>query len=194
MGVPIMEKNHRQLPTHCHRIVLYGPESTGKTTLAKALAAHYDTEWVPEFARTYLQEKWDSHKTTCTLEDLPLIVHGQLAWENERLAKAKRWLFCDTNALVTQVWSVTHFNGYCAPEIKAAVHQLHYDFYLLTTPDIPWEKDDLRDRPEARDAMFGVFKQYLESQNTPYFVVTGQGEQRLQSAIQALERAFPLAQ
>jgi len=77
----------------CLRVVLYGPESTGKTTLAKALAAHYRTLWVPEFARSYLQEKWDRQKTVCTLADLPIIAQGQLAAENAAITQANRLIF-----------------------------------------------------------------------------------------------------
>ena len=72
-----MEKSIQQRASNCLRIVLYGPESTGKTTLAKALAEHYQTTWVPEFARTYLQEKWDQKKEVCNLEDLLSLQMGK---------------------------------------------------------------------------------------------------------------------
>ena len=68
-----MEENLQQQNSDCIRIVIYGPESTGKTTLAKALAEIYQTTWVPEFAREYLQNKWDSTKEVCSLEDLIMI-------------------------------------------------------------------------------------------------------------------------
>ena len=73
-----MEKNLKQQQSDCLRIVLFGPESTGKTTLAKALATYYDSSYVPEFARDYLQKKWDTTQEVCTLEDLLVIVKGQL--------------------------------------------------------------------------------------------------------------------
>ena len=73
-----MEKNIQQRATNCLRIVLYGPESTGKTTLAKGLAEIYQTTWVPEFARMYLQEKWDHKKEVCDLNDLRIIAKGQI--------------------------------------------------------------------------------------------------------------------
>jgi len=88
-----MEKKLQQQQTSCLRIVLYGPESTGKTTLAKALAAAYDTAWVPEFARDYLQQKWDQKKEVCDLEDLLHITEGQLQLENQALKTAKDFLF-----------------------------------------------------------------------------------------------------
>ena len=69
-----MEKNNSKKSGDCLKIVLFGPESTGKTTLAKELASYYKTNWVPEFARDYLQRKWDQKKEVCSLEDLPIIV------------------------------------------------------------------------------------------------------------------------
>ncbi|MGC6422200.1 MAG: AAA family ATPase [Flavobacteriaceae bacterium] len=183
-----METFPQQQPSSCRRVVLYGPESTGKTTLARALAAHYQTQWVPEFARDYLQEKWDRNQESCGLDDLPEIVKGQIQLENKALSKAHKWLFCDTNVLVTKVWSLTHFHGYCAPELAEAVNHYHYDFYLLTSPDIPWEPDILRDRPHQRDEMFSAFLEELKHLQQPYAIVQGTGEERLQNAILALEK------
>jgi nicotinamide riboside kinase len=97
-----MEKDLRQVTSPILRVVLYGPESTGKTTLAKALAKHYQTQWVEEYARDYLQKKWDQHQAVCTIEDLPIIVKGQLESENQKAIKANKLLFCDTNVVVTK--------------------------------------------------------------------------------------------
>ncbi len=177
-----------QKSSRCLRVVLYGPESTGKTTLAKALAAHYQTPWVEEFARPYLQEKWDREKTVCSLADLPIIAQGQLEAENAAIAQANGLIICDTNILVTKVWSETHFDGYCAPELEAILAHTHYDLYLLTSIDVPWEKDDLRDRPNDREAMFTYFKAQLEAYNFPYLLLEGNPEQRLEKAVAAIEQ------
>ena len=177
-----------QISSRCLRVVLYGPESTGKTTLAKALAAHYQTPWVPEFARSYLQEKWDKHQAVCTLADLPIIAQGQLAAENAAVAQANRLILCDTNILVTKVWSETHFEGYCAPELNTILEQTHYDLYLLTSIDVPWEKDDLRDRPNDREAMLAYFKQQLVQYNFPFLVLEGNPEERVEKAVAAIDQ------
>ena len=182
-----METSIQQSPTSCLRIVLYGPESTGKTTLAKALAAHYATQWVPEFARNYLQEKWDREQAVCSLNDLPTIARGQLSAENDALVKANEFLFCDTNCWVTKVWSETHFDGYCAPEIQALCENAHYDLYLLTQTDLPWVKDDLRDRPQQRQQMFHHFKQQLIEHQLPFIEVGGTQQHRLENAIEQLD-------
>jgi len=179
----LIQQQHSSL----FRVVVFGPESTGKTTLCKDLAAHYKTLWVPEFARDYLQEKWDTTQEICTLEDLPTIAQGQMDLENEALKSASKVLFCDTNILVTQIWSETHFDGYCDPKIIAAVNQVHYDLYLLTGVDVPWEADDLRDRPNDREGMFEYFKVKLEEQNVAYEYIKGDRENRIKQATTAID-------
>ena len=180
-----MDKN-LQNENLCLKIVLYGPECTGKTTLAKLLANHYKSEWVPEFAREYLQKKWNKFQKVCTKKDLPVIVSGQLKMENKKISKAKKYLFCDTNILVTRIWSETHFKGYCDPEIIKLSEQLSYDYYLLTSIDFPWKKDDLRDRPNDREKMFSYFKDVLDNNNKPYSVIKGSIEERLTDSIKII--------
>ena len=182
-----MEKDFKQVPSGLLRVVLYGPESTGKTTLAKQLAAHYQTAWVDEFAREYLQKKWDEKREVCAREDLPVIVAGQLQLENQAIAKARQLLFCDTNVVVTRVWSETHFDGYCDPLIIACTEQFRYDLYFLTGIDVPWEKDDLRDRPDDRQMMFDYFKDTLDKLQENYLVLEGNQEERFKKAVAAID-------
>ena len=182
-----MEKKLHQAPTDCLRIVLYGPESTGKSTLAKALAEYYNTQWVPEFARDFLQEKWDREKAVCTLDDLLTIARGQLELENDLISTSQRFIFCDTNILVTKAWSETHFDGYCAPELQHWVEKFHYDHYFLTNVDVPWEADDLRDRPDQRRVQFDHFKGLLDQLRVSYTLLKGKHPQRMKQAISILE-------
>ena len=181
-----------QNPSKIFRVVVYGPESTGKTTLCQDLAAHYKTQWVPEFARSYLQNKWDQKREVCSLEDLPLIAKGQMELENQLITKANKILFCDTNILVTQIWSETHFDGYCDPIIKQTVDQVHYDFYLLTGIDVPWEQDDLRDRPNDRKNMFKYFHKNLISKDLKFKYIKGSREKRIKTAQTAIDSIFLL--
>ena len=177
----------KQEPSSILRVVVFGPESTGKTTLCKDLAAHYKTLWVPEFARTFLQDKWDKKKEACALEDLITIAKGQMIAENSALSEANKILFCDTNVLVTKIWSETHFDGYCDPIIKEAVKQVRYDLYLLTEIDVPWESDDLRDRPNDRKLMFDFFKNILKAQKFNYKHIKGSRENRIKQATTAID-------
>ncbi len=180
-----MEKD-LQRKNDCLKIVLFGPESSGKTTLAKSLAAYYNTEWVPEFAREYLQNKWEKYRKVCQREDLPTIVSGQLRLEDQKISQAKKYLFCDTNILVTRIWSETYFDGYCDPEILKLSKDLKYDYYLLTSIDVPWKKDDLRDRPNHRKNMFNYFQETLDREKTPYSIIKGSYKERLFNAVQIL--------
>ena len=185
-----MVKGIKQKKTNCKRIVIYGPESTGKTTLARDLANHYKTKWVPEYAREYLQKKWDLYKGKCDLDDLINIALGQIKMENKIISKSKKFIFCDTNILVTKVWSETHFAGYSSPEIKNILKSVRYDYYFLTNIDVPWVKDDLRDRPDNREEMFNYFRKQLDIDEIQYSLVSGDNEERLKKAILILNKIF----
>lgn len=177
-----MEKELEQKPSDCLRIVLYGPESTGKTTLARKLADHFNTEWVPEFSRAYLQEKWDREQKVCEIKDILPIAAGQIQMENQLAKKAKKVLFCDTNLLETAVYSQTYFDGYCDSSLLKHALKAHYDLYFLTYIDMPWVEDDLRDRPDQRDLMFTKFKEPLDVHKKPYMILRGKFQERFETA------------
>ncbi|MDI6045215.1 DUF4301 family protein [Flavobacterium yafengii] len=180
-----MEENLRQLSngaTKIIKIALFGPESTGKTTLAKQLAEYYKTEWVPEYAREYLQEKWDANQQICTVDDMLPIALGQTKLENESAVMANKYLFCDTNLLVTKVFSEVYYD-YCDPLLDQAAREHEYDLFFLTDIDVPWEKDDLRDRPEERESVFAIFKQSLIDNKKPFVILSGDKKLRLKKAV-----------
>jgi len=180
-----MEENLRQLSngaTKIIKIALFGPESTGKTTLAKQLAEYYKTEWVPEYAREYLQEKWDVNQQICDIDDMLPIAFGQTKLENESALIANNYLFCDTNLLVTKVFSEVYYD-YCDPLLDQAAREHEYDLFFLTDIDVPWEKDDLRDRPEERESVFAIFKQSLIDNKKPFVILSGDKKLRLKKAV-----------
>ncbi|MEN2399592.1 DUF4301 family protein [Flavobacterium sp. MC2016-06] len=181
-----MEKNLRQQKTTIIKIALFGPESTGKTTLAKQLAAYYETEWVPEFARDYLQQKWEENQHICVADDMLPIAYGQTALENEKLSSAVKYLFCDTNLMVTKVFSEVYY-GFCDPILNEAALEHEYDLFFLTDIDVPWEKDDLRDTPDGRETVFSVFKQTLIDTKKPFITLSGDKESRLAKAVSIID-------
>ena len=152
-----MEKYLQQQKTDCIKIVLFGPESTGKTSLAVELAKHYKTVFVKEFAREFLQKKMDEQNKVCEIDDLIPIAIGQMNSENILSKKANRILFCDTDLLTTATYSRLYFNNFCDPLIDKYSKKNKYDLYLLLDIDIPWVKDDLRDRPNARKLFFDEY-------------------------------------
>lgn len=182
-----MEEKLKQKPSNLIKVVLYGPESTGKTTLARQLAQHYNTLWVPEYAREYLQDKWDRVKQTCAPEDLLPIAEGQMRLENSLSDEASRLLICDTDLLETKVYSEAYYLGYCDPLLEKYALENTYSLYFLTYIDTPWEKDDLRDKPAEREWMFAYFKDTLEQYHRNFVILKGTREQRLASAINHID-------
>ena len=183
-----MEKNLRQEEINLVKVVLFGPESTGKTTLSIQLAKHYNTVWVEEYARPYLQRVWNQERRTCEQRDILPIAYGQIALENRLAKRADRILICDTDLLETKVYSEEYYGGYVDPKLEEAAIENSYDLYFLTYIDTPWVEDDLRDRPEQRLEMFEAFKKALDDHNRPYVLLKGDKETRLKAAIEAIDK------
>ena len=183
-----MEKKLKQKPINLVKVVLFGPESTGKTTLSRHLAHHYNTVWTPEFAREYLQKKWNKERKTCEVEDLLPIAVGQMKLENRLAKRADKVLICDTDLLETKVYSEEFYDGFVDERLNKAATENTYDIYLLTYIDTPWEDDDLRDRPGLRLEMFNAFEKSLIDNNRPYIVLKGDKETRLKNAVETIDQ------
>jgi len=182
-----MEKNLRQEEINIVKVVIFGPESTGKTTLSNQLARYYNTVWAPEYAREYLQDKWNNYRKTCEDIDIIPIAEGQMKLENELAKKADKVLICDTDLLETKVYSQEYYGGFVDPKLDQAAKTNKYDLYLLTYIDTPWEADDLRDRPEMRLEMFNAFEKALKDHNKNYILLKGDKETRLKTAVKAID-------
>ena len=182
-----MEKDLKQINSDIIKVVINGPESTGKTTLTKQLAEYFNTEYVPEFARNYLQEKWDLKKEICSKEDLLVIVKEQLNLENELSSKANKVLLLDTNIITTVNWSITHFDGFCDPWIIRQTEFLEYDHYLITNIDFPWVKDDLRDRPNERENMLSSLINQHDIRGLKYSIISGVKDVRKSQSIDIIK-------
>ncbi len=183
-----MEENLKQEKANIVKVVLFGPESTGKTTLSQQLARHYNTVWAPEYAREYLQNKWNNMRKTCEAKDLIPIAIGQIKLENDLAKKADKVLICDTDLLETKVYSQEYYGGFVDKELDQAAKENQYDLYLLTYIDTPWEADDLRDRPELRQEMFNAFEKALIDHNKNYILLKGDKKTRLKKAVDAIDK------
>lgn len=166
------------------RVCVFGPESTGKSTLTQLLADYYQTVAVPEYARTLIEAKGG-----VTAEDMPAIARGQQALIDLRLPQARRVLFTDTDALATTVWSRWLFG---APDaaVEAVAAQHPSDFYLLTAPDLPWVPDMVRYFDGRGPEFFDDCRETLARHGRAFAVVGGQGPARLQNAVAAVDTAM----
>ena len=181
-----MEEPLKQEAADCLKVVLFGPESTGKTTLARQLAEHFETLWVPEYMREYLQQKWDNKREKCTKDDLIPIAEGQMKLENETAKLVDKLLICDTNLLEIKVYSEHYYNGFCPRKIEKFAKENTYDLYLLTFIDVPWKIDNMRDSPDEREEMFRTFETQLTNYQLHYEILKGSQVERFEIAVKMI--------
>lgn len=178
------------------KIVIIGPESTGKSTLCAQLAEHFETEWCPEYAREYLH----TNGTAYEYDDLLTIAKGQLALEDEYSSRLEQQseplleagghipLFIDTDMYVLKVWSEFVFNN-CHRYILDQINERRYDLYLLCNTDLPWVADELREYPDlhTRQKLYLMYKDIMMNQSVPWVDISGNYEERLAKAVKAVE-------
>jgi NadR type nicotinamide-nucleotide adenylyltransferase len=167
------------------KIAITGPESTGKSQLAEELAAHYNTVFVPEYARGYI----DRLKRAYDQNDIFEIARGQIREESRMKQKANRILFCDTELIVTKIWSEVRY-GSCDPWILQMIEKNKYDLFLLCNIDLPWEEDPQREHPHMREKLFQLYFEELTERGFPFRVVSGIGKDRLMNAIGFIKQAL----
>ncbi len=174
--------NSIPLPT-VKKVAVIGPECTGKSSLSEFLAGHFRTDWVPEYARGYLNNlirPYEQH-------DLLAIARGQMRIEDEWARDANGLMICDTNLYVIKVWSEFRF-GHCEEEILRHIAGRTYDLYLLTYIDIPWEEDPLREHPDKREELYQIYLKEMKNQPVPFVEIKGERELRQKTAIDAIEK------
>jgi NadR type nicotinamide-nucleotide adenylyltransferase len=164
------------------KIAIVGPESTGKSTMSDYLAKHYQTVWVPEYARAYCEKLTEPP----TWQDEINMFYGQLALEQELLPQANQILICDTTFITVKIWSDQMF-GKSPQEVLDALPKHPYDLYLLLDIDLPWQDDPLRDFPHMREHFMDVWHKELQDLNANYSVISGSGPERYASAVAEID-------
>lgn len=163
-------------------IVITGPESTGKSLLTQRLALEFRTSWSPEFARSYLE----IHGPSYQFEDLRPIAEGQISVQNLATEKANEVVFMDTDLLTIKIWSEFVF-GKLDPWILEQWSRSIVDHYLLCDIDLPWQPDPLREHPQQREELFGIYHSNIRESGTPYSIIRGLEEERFSNAMKVLK-------
>ena len=167
------------------RVTVTGSESTGKTTLASDLARVFGTVWVPEYARTYLDEKTARTGRALDETDVEPIARGQIESEDRGVAMAEALIILDTDLVSTTVYA-RHYYGECPAWIEQAARDRRANLYLLCDIDVPWVADPARDLPHARAHMHSLFVSALEALGARYVTIRGSWSDRLAEAIAAV--------
>jgi NadR type nicotinamide-nucleotide adenylyltransferase len=202
INVPISATSVRRDPTqfseflepcvrahYVRRICVLGAESTGTTTLARDLARHYATAWVPEYGRLYAEGKLAGDFTAAwRTEEFVTIARAQCELEDSLAEVAKDLIICDTDAFATSVWHERYL-GSRSTAVEQIAAGRSYELYVLTGDEIPFEQDGTRDGEHIRHAMHRRFVERLVEDGKRHVVVTGDRERRLADAIRAIDGA-----
>ena len=164
------------------KIAVVGPESTGKSTMAKYLSSHFNLPYVPEYARFYCKDLNNIY----TAQDEINMFYGQIALEDAVLSMKPDILIADTSILTIKIWS-DHLFGKTPEIVLEEIKKKKHDLYLLMDIDLPWEDDPLRDFPLEREHFMKVWIKELEDLGTNYQIVSGQGEERLLNGLEIVK-------
>jgi NadR type nicotinamide-nucleotide adenylyltransferase len=178
-----MEKGFEKSGFGMIRIAITGPESTGKSQLSEELAAHYNTVFVPEYAREYIGRLDREYN----FEDLDIIAKGQINAQKKAEINANKLLICDTELTVIKIWA-EHKYQKCPAGLSENLLKYTYDLYLLCDVDLPWEFDPQREHPKLRYYFYNLYLNELTQRKVTMVVVSGKGKKRLQCAISAIDK------
>ncbi len=167
------------------KIAITGPESTGKSILTEQLAKTFNSTWVPEYAREYL----DQINRPYSYEDILAIARAQFQKMKDAVDTAGQFIFYDTELLVTKIWCDFKY-GKCHPWILNQLNNQDIDLYLLMDIDLPWQPDPQREHPDKRKILFDLYQTEMEKRNWPYEVISGTGDPRLENALNAISKWF----
>jgi HTH-type transcriptional regulator, transcriptional repressor of NAD biosynthesis genes len=172
-------------PYFVKRIVLTGPESTGKTTMAQKLAEYFNTNWVEEFGRVHFERV----NGKLLREDFLIIAKTQIEKEDEAARKSNKLLFCDTDLMVTQIFAEMYLNEQIEWILDESKNR-KYDLFLLMDIDVEWVDDGTRDFPHRRTQHFERLKLELERRGLPFVIISGNYDQRFFRAVEAVKNSI----
>jgi len=181
-----MEKRPGINPDTIKRIIITGPESTGKTLMTRYLADYYNTVFVPEYAREYIEKLQGNYRYS----DVIHIARKQIELEQELIERAHRILFYDTFLIITKIWMQVVYQD--VPSwVDDYIRHGSWDLFLLCDYDIPWEADPVRENSgEMRIKLFNMYQQEIKKLGVPCKVITGIGQERYTNALTAVQEAF----
>ncbi len=177
-----MEKRNKKIETNIKRIVILGPESTGKTTLCKQLANYFNTIWLPEYAREYVE----NIDRPYNYNDIVKISKKQIEVANDKFSDANKFIFFDTYLIITKVWFQFVYNKY-PTWLDDEIKKSNIDLFLLCNTDIKWEYDAVRENPDNRDELFNIYKKELEHYKFNYKIISGIGKERFREAVKCVD-------
>lgn len=167
------------------RIVLIGPESTGKSELAIKLAHHYNTIYISEYAREFVE--MNNYKYS--FNDVLHIAKKQIEQEEDYLYKANNLIFIDTDIILTKIWLLHVYKKY--PEwIDDEIRNLKRDLYLLCYYDLTWQFDKARENEDLREYLYNLYEDEIKRNGFNYKVIKGIGDKRLENAVEAINSSF----